>query len=204
MNAGRKAFAAKGLGGASLREDILGPSGVSAGSFYHQFKDKAALLAEVIRVDGSRVIDALEASSDEPAADAVAEGRRLIERFFDRAEKNPHFVRIFVREYYSESPVVRREIRQHSERTIAALKVLYDRLASAAALPLDTESIATILSAQNLSVLNYYLGLSRARRAEMRPVLIRSMMQLAVGGVLAVRLPEDDDRSATNPSAAPS
>ena len=49
-----------------------------------------------------------------------------------------------------------------------------------------------IVSSQIFSVLNYYVGLAKRERAEARPVLLRAMMQLMVGGVLAVKLPDEE------------
>jgi AcrR family transcriptional regulator len=200
LAAGRKAFAAKGLGGASLREDILRPAGLSAGSFYHQFPDKASLLAEIVRTDGGRLIEAMKSFHEQgDGGDPAARASTGLDRLFDRAENNPDFVKIFVREYYSESPAVQREIRRHSQNTMAALRLLYDRLGAATGIRLDSESLSVVVSSQIFSLLNYYLGMSRRERAEARPRLRRAVMQLMVGGVLAVRLPEEE---ATQESAA--
>lgn len=48
LDAGRRAFARAGPGGANLKEDILVPAGVSVGSFYHQFRDKTELFVAVL------------------------------------------------------------------------------------------------------------------------------------------------------------
>ena len=47
IEAGRRAFARKGLAGTKLTQDILEPAGVSVGSFYHQFKDKTDLMLAI-------------------------------------------------------------------------------------------------------------------------------------------------------------
>lgn len=191
LAAGRRAFAAKGLGGASLREDILAVADVSTGSFYHQFRDKADLLVEILRCDGERVIRALQENAGPGDGDGVASARdRLLHEIFDMAERNPAFVKIFVREYHSDSPAVRREVRRHSERTIAQLRTFYDALRDATGLPLDTEAIAMLLTVQSLALLNYYLDFPRSQRAAVRERLIARMVQLGAGGILAVR--EDD------------
>jgi len=199
LAAGRKAFAAKGLGGASLREDILAPSGLSAGSFYHQFPDKASLLAEIVRTDGARVIDAMNGfQAQESDLDPATRAAMGMSRLFDRAEKNPYFVKIFVREYYSESTSVQREIQRHTRNTMEALRLLYERLGEATGVCLDTHSLSVIVSSQIFSVLNHYVGLSKRERGRARPALLRATMQLMVGGVLAVRLPDDEATASTD------
>lgn len=205
LNAGRKAFASKGLGGASLREDILAPAGVSAGSFYHQFADKASLLAEIIRTDGARVIEAMSTHREQVVGDdPAARGSAGIDFMFERAEKNPYFVKIFVREYYSDSAVVQREIRRHTKNTMDGLKLLYERLGERMGTRLDTRSLSVILTCQIFSVLNYYVGLSKRERAEARPALLRSMIQLMVGGILAVKPPADETTQPASKSASES
>jgi hypothetical protein len=82
---------------------------------------------------------------------------------------------------------------------MAALRLLYDRLGAATGIRLDSESLSVVVSSQIFSLLNYYLGMPRRERAEARPRLRRAVMQLMVGGVLAVRLPEEE---ATQESAA--
>lgn len=192
LQAGRKAFAAKGLGGVSLREDILAASGISAGSFYHQFGDKADLLAEIVRTDGARVIDAMGgAGRGGETLDPAQRALGLFRHMFERAEKNPYFVKIFVREYYSDSPVVQREIRRHTENTMNALGRFYDGLGAARGVTLDSRSLAVIVTCQIFSVLNYYIGHPRKVRDQMRPALIRSTLQLMVGGVMAVQPPSE-------------
>jgi AcrR family transcriptional regulator len=186
--AGRKAFAAKGLGGASLREDILAVATVSAGSFYHQFDDKTDLLVQILRHDGEAVIAALQKNAAAGAARPLEHARhRLLHEVFDMAERNPAFVKIFVREYHSDSPAVRREIRRHNQRTIAHLRPYYDALRDLTGLPLDTEAIAMILSVQCLALINYYLDFPGRRRAAAREQLIARMVQLGEGGILAMR-----------------
>ncbi len=206
VSAGRKAFAAKGLGGASLREDILAPTSLSAGSFYHQFPDKASLLAEIIREDGARIIRELgdlgqQGTGQDPAMRAAA----LMSHLFDRAEKNPYFVKIFVREYYSESKLVQREIQKHTANTTAVLRAVYERLGETTGLGLDTHSLSVILSHQTFSLLNHYVGLSKRQRADARPILLRAIMQLMAGGVLAVRdCPTERPRPRTgSPASVP-
>ena len=82
--------------------------------------------------------------------------------------------------------------RRHAENTSAGLRVLYTRLSEATGIRLDTESLALIVSHQIFSVLNHYVGLSKRERARARPVLLRATLQLMVGGVMAVKLPDEE------------
>ena len=196
LAAGRKAFADKGLGGASLREDILAPAGVSVGSFYHQFADKADLLVEILRCDGEQVLKALGASGVSQASEPVPRGKELMNHFFERADRNPYFVKIFVREYYSDSPAVRRQVRKHRDRTTALLRSYYQELREQTGLPLDVDGVATLVANQSFALINYYVEFSKKKRKALRERLVTNMIQLFVGGVLAVR--ERDE-----PSTAP-
>lgn len=49
MDVARVAFASKGYLATSLRGDILGPTGISTGSFYHHFEDKTDLFIQMFQ-----------------------------------------------------------------------------------------------------------------------------------------------------------
>jgi hypothetical protein len=139
------------------------------------------------------VIAAMEASREaDGGLDPAARTSKALDYFFERADKNPSFVKIFVRECYSESAAVQREIRRHAHNTSLGLRRLYTRLGEAAGIRLDTESLAVLVSHQIFSLLDYYVGLTKRERAEARPVLKRTLMQLMVGGVMAVKLPDEE------------
>jgi len=191
LAAGRKAFAAKGFGGASLREDILASAAVSVGSFYHQFAGKADLLVEILRCDGEEVLEAMQESGAASGFDLVERGTALLNRLFEMADRHPEFVKIFVREYYSDSPAVRRQIRRHRDRTIDRLRAYYQALSEATGLPLDVDGIATLLAVHTFALVNYYLEFSKTKRKEMRERMVTSMMQLLLGGVLAMRTTDE-------------
>lgn len=191
LAAGRKAFAAKGFGGASLREDILAGAGVSVGSFYHQFADKADLLVEILRCDGERVLKALQESGASRASDPVERGSELMNQLFEMADRHPEFVKIFVREYYSDSPAVRRQIRKHRDQTIARLRSYYQGLREASGLPLDVEGIATLLAVQIFALVNYYLEFPKTKRKAMRARMVTNTMQMLSGGVLAMQTTDE-------------
>jgi AcrR family transcriptional regulator len=162
---------------------------VSTGSFYHQFSDKEDLLLELLRNDGAAVLEALAKSREPEGADPSQAPRRrdrLLHALFDMADGYPEFVKIYVREYHSDSPRVRREIRAHRDRTIAGVKPYYESLRNLTGLPLDVDAIATLLSVQSFSLISYYIELPKSDRAATRERLIRGMIQLGSGGILAM------------------
>jgi AcrR family transcriptional regulator len=89
LDAGFEAFAAKGLDGANLVEDVLEPAGVSIGSFYHQFADKAELLREILAEAADRRRTFIVRLSElDPASDLDATVRLVVERLYDSLEQD--------------------------------------------------------------------------------------------------------------------
>jgi AcrR family transcriptional regulator len=185
LAAGRRAFAAKGLGGANLREDILKPSKVSAGSFYHQFADKTELLLEILEVDGARARRRIEESASTQRGVNLA--RNAFTMYFEMADANPYFVKIYIREYYCDEPRVRRKIRAHNAQTISNVSHSLELLNERAGLSIDAELGGLLISNLGISVINHYLGLSAVERKRMREPLLDAMAQLVVGGIATVR-----------------
>lgn len=187
LAAGRRAFAAKGLGGTNLREDILAPANVSPGSFYHQFEDKSALLLEILHVDGARILAHLE--SPEPAAggDFFSTARAAFAAYFDMADKNPDFVKIYVREYYSDDKRIRKEIRDHNDKTIGNVARILERINETTHLEVDAELGGILVSSLTVSMVNYYLGLSPRQRSSIRERMIDGLTRLYLGGIGTVK-----------------
>ena len=185
--AGRRAFGAKGLGGANLREDILKPAKVSTGSFYHQFQDKADLLLEILRVDGANVRAQIEKNASSAGRNMVDAVHDAFAVYFDMADRSPDFVKIYIREYYSDDRRVRRVIREHNESTIRNVSQILGRLNETAGLAVDTEIGGILISSLTISIINYYLGLPVRQRAAMRERMLSGTVKLFLGGVQAVR-----------------
>jgi AcrR family transcriptional regulator len=184
LAAGRRAFAAKGLGGANLRDDILKPAKTSAGSFYHQFDDKTGLLLEILETDGARVREQIQ--NPPRNADRGDLARAAFSVYFDMADANPEFVKIYVREYYSDDRRVRRKIREYNASTIKNVSASLDLLNAARGLSIDTELGGLLMSNLAIAVVNHYLGLSAAERRRMREPLLTGLAQLLTGGISAV------------------
>lgn len=89
LETGFEAFAAKGFDGVNLVEDVLEPSGISIGSFYHQFADKAELLREVLAEAADRRRAFIVQLGDlDPASDLETIVRQVVERLVDSLERD--------------------------------------------------------------------------------------------------------------------
>lgn len=187
LDAGRRVFAAKGLGGAILRDDILKLANVSAGSFYHQFEDKTDLLLEILEVDGAKVRARIERPRPSSGGEGRPSAKDAFTAYFDMADANPYFVQIYIREYYSDDRRVRRKIREHNAITIESVSKSLERLNAIAGLDVDVKLGGLLLSNLAIAVINHYLGLSAAERKRMREPLLEGLAKLVSGGITAVR-----------------
>jgi AcrR family transcriptional regulator len=189
IKAGRKAFAAKGLGGTNLRDDILVPAKVSGGSFYHQFSDKVELLLEILDLDAegmkAEVDGDGDSESDETELAPVV--RSILSQYFDMADRNPHFIKIYVREYYSDDRRVLNKIRKHNENTTQIVSRALESQNASGGHKIDTRLGGTLIGSLAISVINYYMGLTAKRRTVERESLITGTVDLLLGGISAVR-----------------
>lgn len=114
LDQAQHAFASKGYEAASLTSDILDPSGISVGSFYHQFSDKRAVLYALLDERSTwRDVSAaaVTAAASQPTlADAV---RGAMLRFLDDIDEHPTMWWIHAREIHNSDPEIRRHV-EHS------------------------------------------------------------------------------------------
>lgn len=85
IDAGRRAFAAKGFAAASM-DDLTAEAGLTRGALYHHFGDKRGLLAAVVaQVDGEMASRAQQAGTDaeDDFAGLLAEGAAYIAMALD-------------------------------------------------------------------------------------------------------------------------
>lgn len=89
LDAGFEAFAAKGFDGVNLVEDVLEPAGISIGSFYHQFADKAELLREILVEAADRRRRFIVRLGELHTVDDLSVTVRLVvERLYDSLEQD--------------------------------------------------------------------------------------------------------------------
>jgi AcrR family transcriptional regulator len=177
---GRVAFAAKGHDGVSLHRDVLQASGVSNGSFYHQFADKTDLLIAVLEDAAETGRSVLQQSiGSTPITDPEDAVRRAFETWFDMVDAAEDVFRIQIRERENPDPRVRAMIRQYRQRWFATIAAaLRERTVSNHA-----DLAARLIASLTHGVLADYLDTPVDERAAVRATLIDALPRFVAGGV---------------------
>lgn len=174
------AFAAKGHDGVSLHRDVLQASGVSNGSFYHQFADKTDLLVAVLEDAAEAGRSVLQQSiGSSPITDPAVPARRAFETWFDMVDGAEDLFRIQLRERDNPDPRVRAMIQRSRQRWVATI---------AAALRERTVSNHADLAARLIASLTYgvladYLDTPIDEREALRATLIDALPRFVAAGV---------------------
>jgi AcrR family transcriptional regulator len=191
LEAGRRAFAQRGLAGTNLIQDILEPSGVAVGSFYHQFSNKTELLLAILEQD------TLELQAVLQLAQQPAPGRSLLDiardsytATFDVVEQHADTMRILFQESAVGDPQVQQFAQQEQRRWIAFLKQNFQRIAAAGHSMAQIALAAELISVLTNGALAHYLGLPQAQRAAARVRLIDGLVRLTLGGLPALAADE--------------
>ncbi len=178
----RVVFAAKGHDGVSVQRDVLKPSGVSNGSFYHQFSDKTDLLVAVLEdaTDGARFVlmETIDATS---AADPDQRARRAFEVWFAMIDGAEDLFRIQLRERENPDPRVRTLLQTLRQRWIATIAGSLRERADTGGV--DTELTARLITALASGVLVDYLDTPIDERADLRATLIDALPRFVARGV---------------------
>jgi AcrR family transcriptional regulator len=184
----RLAFAANGHEGVSIQRDVLTPSGVSNGSFYHQFSDKTDLLLAVLgeATQVGRVV-LHEAMTATPAVGPEQRARRAFEAWFDMVDSAEDMFRIQLRERNNPDPRVRTLIQGFRQQWIATIAAtLRDGSGSGSA---DVELTARLITSLTYGILIDYLDTPIDERAVVRATLIDALPRFVAGGVAALDAP---------------
>jgi AcrR family transcriptional regulator len=186
LEAGRRAFAAKGLDGTNLRDDILEPAGVSVGSFYHQFRDKTELLFAILRDDTDLFrVRLSQAHTPAPGRTLLDICRASYGATLDMAEMQEEFLRISLRERNATDPRVREFLREERERWMESMTQDYERIAAANGLRIDAALAAELTVALSTGIVASYLELPRSRRRSERVRMLEAMCRFTLGGLRA-------------------
>ena len=181
----RIAFAEKGYDGVSVQRDVLGPAGVSNGSFYHQFDGKADLLVAVLedaaQIGVGSVAGAITAGVTTQSGierDAV---RRGFEAWFDLVDRDDDLFRIQIRERLNPDPRVRELVAAMRQRWIDALAGYLQTRGLA-----DSDRSASVIAMLTTGILVEYLDTPTDERPDLRANLVGSLSVFVTGGVEAV------------------
>lgn len=178
----RVAFAAKGHDAVSVQRDVLEPSGVSNGSFYHQFSDKTDLLVAVLQeaADAARFV-LHESITTTPVADPDQRARRAFETWFAMVDGAEDLFRIQLRERDNPDPRVRTLLQTIRQRWIATIATtLRERTGNG---NVDPDLAARLIASLTYGVLIDYLDTPVAERAELRATLIDALPRFVAGGI---------------------
>lgn len=200
LDAGRRAFAEKGLDGAKLREDILDPAGISVGSFYHQFRDKTDLLFAILRDDTELFrVRLTQAHTPAPGRTLHDICRDSYGATLDMAELQEDFLRIQLRERNATDPRVREFLREQRERWMENIALEYQRIAAANGWRIDAALAAELTVALSTGIVASYLELPRARRRRERARMLEAMCRFTLGGLRAAVATEEPPPSVAAP-----
>ncbi len=187
LDAGRAAFAAKGLAGVNLRNDILEPAGVSVGSFYHQFEDKTELLLAILdehaQLFRARLSEVHRPGPGRSIRDIAERSFGLV---FDLAEADESIWRIQMKERDSRDPRVRAFLRVNRERWIESLAGDYARIADSAggaADRFDADLAARLVVGLCWAAMAEYTETPPAERAASRERLLGGLVDFTMGGI---------------------
>jgi len=191
LEAGRQAFARRGLAGTNLMQDILEPAGVAVGSFYHQFRNKTELLLAILEEDSQDLQDALQrVQQPAPGRSLLDIARDSYTATFDVVEQHADTMRILFRESAVGDPQVQAFADQKQKSWIEMLTQNFQRIAAADQQTAEIALAAELISVLTTGALAHYLGLPREEWEAARTRLIDGLVRLTLGGLPALGFDE--------------
>jgi AcrR family transcriptional regulator len=191
LEAGREAFARKGLAATNLTQDILEPAEVSVGSFYHQFRDKTDLMVAIVEEQAEQLRARLrEVHRPAPGRSLAEIARQSYGLIFEMAEQHGDAMRILLHERDLDDPRIGSFAERERRRWIESLMQDYRRLAEANQIDLDVELAAEMISLLTTGALTRYLELPPEDRPAARGRLLDGLVRLTLGGLPGLAVAE--------------
>jgi AcrR family transcriptional regulator len=187
LEAGRVAFARKGLAATNLREDVLGPARVSVGSFYHRYRDKTELLLDILAEHADTFRARLHAVHTPTPGRTLREiARSSYALMFDVAERHEDVLRIQMRERQSSDPRVHEFLAEDRKRWTESLASDHERLAELGGYSVSGELVAELVAALAMGAVARWLELPASQRPAERARLLDGLVRFTLGGVPAL------------------
>lgn len=191
LEAGVKAFAAKGHDGVNLAKDVLEPAGISAGSFYHQFANKTELLLAIIelatKVAENRFYESLPDDRAGMSGDAV---RESWDNYLSLVDRREDVVTIQLRETHSPHPEIADAIKRLTDLRRDHLASQYRRVAVDGA-AIDAEALSEVVETLAAGALANYLRTPPQDRAHRKAEMVDRLTTATLAAVAAFTDPGD-------------
>jgi AcrR family transcriptional regulator len=187
LEAGRRAFAARGLAAANLREDILAPSGISVGSFYHRYRDKTELLVDILQLHADDFRARVrEVHRPRPGRTPEHIARDAYTLIFDVADRDADILRIRMRERDCADPRVRQQLESDRRAWIRSMADDFERIPGTRATAAQIELVAELVVTLAVGAIGGWLELADEERTAARDRLLEGLVVFTLGGAIAL------------------